>query len=311
MRNSMPEFHENVLSKFIKVAASAIFLALVEAARVVRRMLGLPLKPCVVGLCYHQVLPHERARFARQMEHLLRWVKPLDAGDTAPLAGDCNYAFVTADDGWQSFVDNALPELYARNIPITIFVISGQLGEPLSTNGDRIIDESGLRAIAKGPVTIGSHTHIHSRLTAANQTDAIWELNTSRAMLRLITGAPVDLFCFPFGSYDSELVRLCRAAGYRRAFKSTPAFAADDRHEFLIGRVRVDPSDWPIEFYLKMVGGYRWLPAAIAVKRRLTESLRKLNQLSAVRGQRSPQRHRHSQRSLRIRGRFIRHRESP
>jgi peptidoglycan/xylan/chitin deacetylase (PgdA/CDA1 family) len=139
-----------------------------------------------------------------------------------------------------------------------------------------------LKAIANGPVTIGSHTHIHSRLTAANRADVIWELNASRAMLHQITGTKVDLFCFPFGSYDSETVRLCRAAGYRRAFKSTPAFAADDRHEFLVGRVRVDPSDWPIEFYLKMLGGYRWLPAAMALKRRLTEPLRKFNQLAVA-----------------------------
>jgi hypothetical protein len=128
MRNSMPEFHENLFSKFVKVVASAIFVALAEIARLGRRIVGLVPEPCVVGLCYHEVLPHERARFARQMERLLRWVKPLRAGDTAPLAGDCRYAFVTADDGWQSFADNALPELCARNIPVTIFVISGQLG---------------------------------------------------------------------------------------------------------------------------------------------------------------------------------------
>jgi peptidoglycan/xylan/chitin deacetylase (PgdA/CDA1 family) len=260
-----------------------IFLALDETLRLALQLLGFALKPRVVGLFYHQVARHERTRFAHQMESLLRLAKPLRTGETAPLAANNHYVFVTADDGWQSFIDNALPELHERDIPVTIFVISGQLGQTPSTDGDRIVDEPGLRAINNGLVTIGSHTQNHSRLTAAGRANALWELNASRAILREITGAAVDLFCFPFGSHDPDLVEMCRATGYRRVFKSTPAFTSDDRHEFLVGRVRVDPSDWPIEFHLKMLGAYRWLPAAIAVKRRLSEWLTASRYLTAVR----------------------------
>jgi len=36
-----------------------------------------------------------------------------------------------------------------------------------------------------------------------------------------------------------------------------------------VGRVRVDPTDSPIEFRLKLLGAYRWLPLAFSWKRRL------------------------------------------
>lgn len=279
----MPEFHQNVVSKLVKIAGSAVFLVLDEMARFVRQLLGLPLKRRITVLFYHQVMPQERERFARQMDRVLRWAEPLRAGDTAVLAGDHRYVVVTADDGWQSFVDNALPELQTRKIPVTIFVISGQLGQTLGAEGDRILDDAQLRAIANGLVTIGSHTHTHLRLTTASRASALCELNTSRAILRLITGTPIDLFCFPFGSYDLGLVELCREAGYRQVFKSIPNVDADDRHEFLAGRVRVDPSDWPIEFYLKMLGGYRWLSVAVELKRRILTPFRSQSQLSVVR----------------------------
>ncbi len=41
-----------------------------------------------------------------------------------------------------------------------------------------------------------------------------------------------------------------------------------------MGRVRVDPTDWPLEFHLKLMGAYRWLPMAIALKRRLLATVR-------------------------------------
>jgi hypothetical protein len=36
--------------------------------------------------------------------------------------------------------------------------------------------------------------------------------------------------------------------------------------EFLSGRVKAEPTDWPLEFRLKLLGAYRWLPYAIKWK---------------------------------------------
>jgi hypothetical protein len=77
---------------------------------------------------------------------------------------------------------------------------------------------------------------------------------------------------------------LCREAGYERIFTTLPVFAFAEPGEFVVGRVRVDPTDWPLEFRLKLAGAYRWLPAAFAFKR-LIVSPRVLRLLFGQKGQ--------------------------
>ena len=38
-----------------------------------------------------------------------------------------------------------------------------------------------------------------------------------------------------------------------------PTLTSFGPNEFLIGRTRVDPNDWPCEFRLKLLGAYCWL----------------------------------------------------
>jgi len=53
-----------------------------------------------------------------------------------------------------------------------------------------------------------------------------------------------------------------------------PRPALKDPYEFLIGRVRVDPTDWMVEFHLKLVGAYDWVPWAAEIKRRMLRAFR-------------------------------------
>ncbi len=34
------------------------------------------------------------------------------------------------------------------------------------------------------------------------------------------------------------------------------------------------PSNWPLEFHLKLMGAYRWVPMAIALKRKILNTIR-------------------------------------
>jgi peptidoglycan/xylan/chitin deacetylase (PgdA/CDA1 family) len=231
-----------------------------------------------MGIYYHQVLPEHRARFAKQMDHLLRWAVPISAGHRQALPAGQHHAMVTADDGWTSFVENALPELKRRRIPVAIFVISDHMGDNMGEQRDRIVCEGTLRAllpdVASGLVAIGSHSCSHQRVTMIDRSEALRELVDSRERLGQVIGREVELFCFPFGVHNQETIGLCRMAGYKRVFGGMPAQALEDPCEFLIGRVRVDPDDWMIEFHLKLVGAYDWVPWAAEIKRRIFVALR-------------------------------------
>jgi peptidoglycan/xylan/chitin deacetylase (PgdA/CDA1 family) len=260
--------------RMLKFAGSLCFYALTAPYRALGRILGWPLSGTPVGLFYHQVRADERDRFAKQMTKLLRVATPVGAGDHYPTASSRRSVFVTADDGWKSFVDNALPEMEQRSIPCTIFMIADRLGDSLGDSSDRIISESELRDLSSTAVTIGSHTLTHARLTALSDEAVRRELLHSRQELEAALDRKVDLFCFPFGAYDERILRLSREAGYRRVFICRPESASHSEGTFIAGRIRADPSDWPIEFHLKLVGAYDWLAGLLRLKRMIVSWMR-------------------------------------
>lgn len=275
--NALPLFVQNRALRMVKFLISTVFYLLRLAFRALSRLLGQRQPSSAVSIYYHQVFPEQRARFARQMDYLQRLTEPIRADRTEPLRAGVRYAMVTTDDGWSSFVENALPEMRARNIPVTIFVIAGRLGDSMGEAADHIMSDTELRALApdlaSGLVTIGSHTSTHACLTTLNRSDAWREVTESRARLEQVLDRTVNLFCFPFSMENAEAVELCRAAGYERVFGGRPAPALRDPHEFLIGRMRADPDDGMFEFHLKLMGAYDWVPFAADLKRRIFETL--------------------------------------
>ena len=122
-----------------------------------------------------------------------------------------------------------------------------------------------LRRLPTALVAIGSHSLTHAHLTRLKTADAAYELIESRRLLEEQLQRPIRLFSFPYGACNDELIRLCREAGYERIFTTLPESALSEPDEFVTGRVRVDPTDSRLEFRLKLIGAYRWLPAAFAV----------------------------------------------
>ena len=237
------------------------------------RVFGRKPTAIVVAVHYHHVTAEDRLSFARQMDHLVRWTRPISTKLGEQLGAASHYTIVTADDGWKSFLDNAIPELARRGIPVTIFVISHRLGESIDgISSDRIISEIELRNLANENVTIGSHSATHAVMTSMPEPDAFYELVESRERLSSIIGSPVRIFCFPYGAFSLELAELARTAGYDHVFTTMPSLV--EPSDFMIGRVPVDPSDWRLEFHLKIMGAYRWTCGWIFLKRKLAGIIR-------------------------------------
>jgi peptidoglycan/xylan/chitin deacetylase (PgdA/CDA1 family) len=232
---------------------------------------------------YHQVPEEQRRRFARQMDHMLRWSKAVPADVLAPLPAGARCTAVTFDDGWLSFAKNALPELERRMIPVTLFMITDYAGRRLEAHSDeRLLSNDELARLASNLVTIGSHTLTHCRLTSVSEDLARYELRESRLKLEELLKRDIRLFSFPYGIHNERLVQLCRDAGYARIFTGIPGCAFSRAGAFTNGRVRVDPNDWKLEFHLKMLGAYNWIPVAISAKAWIISNLRAAVKLPAL-----------------------------
>ena len=262
------------------ISLSVAYADRVSAA--IRRLLGgQPATECVV-LYYHAIRAGAKRQFASQMDELARLSVPVDLEGREPLPKGRRYSAVTFDDAFMSVVENALPELRARKIPCTIFVPTGSIrrrpawiGPSHKDAAEVVASTEVVRAIADQPlVRIGSHSVSHPDFRRLDDGQARDELARSKATLEEILGQEVKSFSFPHGAHTQRSLDLARQCGYTRVFTIEPVQLTDPREGFAIGRVRVEPHDWPIEFRLKALGAYRWMARASAMKRKLLGIMR-------------------------------------
>jgi len=259
------------LTRIVKFGISLTVYAVSAVGAFVNRLTGHGARSSCVVVYYHSVDAAHRIRFAKQMDQLLSYAKPIVTTETAKLKPGTRHAAVTFDDGFKNFYECALPELVKRGIPATVFVISDAIGKTFGPAGypEDVMSLEQIRALPENLVTIGSHTMTHPFLPSINPDEAKREIALSRAKLEQQLHRNIELFSFPYGGFNQKLVEICREAGYRRVFSTLPYFAFQERNEFVTGRVRVDPTDWPLEFRLKLAGAYRWLPWAFELKRKI------------------------------------------
>jgi peptidoglycan/xylan/chitin deacetylase (PgdA/CDA1 family) len=117
-------------------------------------------------------------------------------------------------------------------------------------------------------VTLGSHSSTHVHLSQTERGRARDEVERSRQELQHLIGREVRLFAFPYGDYDAKIIEFCKNAGYDHAFTIQPERIETEKRSILRGRIKVDPTDWPIEFFLKSHGAYAWMTLWAGSKRR-------------------------------------------
>jgi peptidoglycan/xylan/chitin deacetylase (PgdA/CDA1 family) len=274
-------------TRVIKLTLSLIFYSGNQLWRRLQYLAGKePSGTCVV-LYYHAVPAEHRARFARQMNVLMRCAKPIKSDSKQPLESGVHYAAVVFHDAFLSVCDNALPELAQRKIPSTLFVPSGYLGcrqgwitdKGHADYGERVVDAGRLKSFDTDLVAIGSHTVTHADLSLLTEMDATAELERSKIDLEAVLERPVQLFAFPYGSSTDALTGLSKKMGYQRVFTIQPELAFSTPDEYVTGSCSVSPTDWNLEFKLKLLGAYHWLPRIYTLRYAARLILRKWSAL--------------------------------
>lgn len=265
----------SLLFRIVKLSISVVFLGYVWLGRGFRRLLARPEPATCIILYYHSVPSKYRPAFAEQMEMVARLSRPVKIDGSPILLPGTRYTAITFDDGFEDAVENAVPELVMRRIPGLFFITTGFLGEvaewwpdPAPERNRRIATPEQLRQLPVEWISIGAHTLTHPRLSQLDEMDARREILEPRRRLETLLGRTIETFSFPHGDFNDTLVRWCREAAYKRVFTTQPKNAFQDSDEFVVGRVKAEPTDWNLEFRLKLLGGYLWMPWASALKRR-------------------------------------------
>jgi peptidoglycan/xylan/chitin deacetylase (PgdA/CDA1 family) len=237
---------------------------------------------CTV-LNYHVISDDVAAHFLRQMKALVKLANPVSAVRGLESQPGIAYVAVTFDDAFCSFVRNAWPVLRGLQIPVTVFVPTDYLGRRSAwvdyggdnPVGEEVIDARTLLDIASDElVDVGSHTVTHANLVTLCDEAVRRELSESRETLEIMLGRRIESISFPYGNFGDRELRLCEEAGYRYQFSASPEGTLPLARGGLIGRVSVQPWDWPVEFRLKVLGAYRWVATASYLKHKLLAGFR-------------------------------------
>lgn len=236
------------------------------------------LKPKLIILYYHSIPKNKIQTFRWQMNSLTKFGCCVNADFTSTSNIHKRCFAVTFDDGFNSVINNALPELEKLQIPCTIFIPANYLGKNPAwdikgesfDSKEEIINPEKLASLNQSLVKIGSHSLNHPDFTLMNSEIQKMEFIKSKNILEDLVKYRIDLFSFPYGAYNTEAINNAFASGYKFIFTSDPSFCnfSDFLSPTVRGRIPADTSDSNLEFVVKILGGYTWISKYINLKKR-------------------------------------------
>lgn len=225
--------------------------------------------PQIVVLAYHEIEPEdgkplqtvspeflrEQIRSCRALGFTFLSVREVMAAREHPETLPPRVMVLTFDDGYQSFVDHALPVLRAERVRATLAPITSYVGHEHAELGT-LLSWDQLRAIDRaGDVELASHSHaLHQFELNDPQRDTapaavtrrylpeprryedreeyrsrLWaDFNESQRMLTRELGHPVDVLVWPYGQHNDMARDQARVAGFTTTLSLDARFVTRD-----------------------------------------------------------------------------------
>ncbi|MCB2261918.1 MAG: polysaccharide deacetylase family protein [Candidatus Thiosymbion ectosymbiont of Robbea hypermnestra] len=166
---------------------------------------------------------------------------------------------LTFDDGYVNFVRYALPVLQRHGFPATVYAVSGWVGRWarwLAKGPGRpvpaLMSADQLRELRASGMVIGSHTVNHLKLAEATPNRQRRELTDSKAFLEDLLGEEVKHLCYPYGSFDLDVVRAAAANGYLSATTCLRGPAVPGDHPLVLPRKAISFGDNLVGYFWKL-----------------------------------------------------------
>lgn len=160
-----------------------------------------------------------------------------------------NCVWISFDDVDESVYENAFPILKKYQIPFTLFVIAGHVGNDDFENLSLLTWEQIQEMVDSGLATVGSHTYdMHSLVDnkpvffyPEQKKDFLKDLIKSKETIETnLEGVEVEDFAYPYGDGKEELVPLIKGAGFSSAYILAPRILSKENTPFWQNRILVD-----------------------------------------------------------------------
>ena len=149
---------------------------------------------------------------------------------------------ITFDDGNRDVLAAAVPVLKARHLPATFFIPPqyAESGNPEFVTWDDV------KALAAAGFALGGHSYQHAYVQDLTPAQAEHQIGDEKRKLEALTGARVECFAYPFGTYSRKTIEQLQHYGYRAAVTISQHVHQNPGDLFRLGRIRVGYDD-PLE----------------------------------------------------------------
>jgi len=203
--------------------------------------------------------------FERQMRYLLehgyKSLTPpqfLEALDD-PEAASEKSVFITFDDGYLDFYENAFPVLAELSMTATVFVITGVAGGktglwsgPAPHGILPLLSWPQIEEMTRAGISFESHSHTHAEMSKLSPAEMAEEAGKSKRILEERLGTPVRLFAYPYGDFNEAAKKAVAETGYEAGL----AWASRGLDRFELRRRSVPPARTLIPFPLRLSPAY-------------------------------------------------------
>lgn len=167
---------------------------------------------------------------------------------------------ITFDDGYRDNFETAMPMLQEFGFTATIFCVAGKVGTHPYLNW------KDLETMTRAGFEVGGHSVSHPNLKTLKGNDKWREISESKRIMEDIVPAPCRFFCYPYGQWDRESLRLVREAGYLGACTNIPG-SNHNSHPYLLRRTEISGFDRMDDFAKKISGAYDLMHQALHLVR--------------------------------------------
>jgi len=163
---------------------------------------------------------------------------------------------LTFDDGYKDNYTYAFPILKKYNFPAAIFIIVSEVGRP-----DRLSWEEIKEMQACGLITFASHTFTHPFLNSLRSAgDLKREISGSKSALEDKLGRSVEIFSYPSGRFNTEVIQAVKDAGYQMAVATNPGKKFPNNDRFILKRLRIsENASSMFVFWFETTGYYNFI----------------------------------------------------
>jgi peptidoglycan/xylan/chitin deacetylase (PgdA/CDA1 family) len=156
--------------------------------------------------------------------------------------------------------------LHEKNIPATIFLVSGYIGLENKWDHEKQLAHRQLMPwpqvtkLAEQGVDFGAHSCTHPHLTAIATSQAEEEVVLSRKQLEDRLGMSIDVFAYPYGEYNLSIQEMAERAGFMAACTVDAGLNTLITPSFSLRRTEIQGADSLARFLLAL-----WLGDAEAL----------------------------------------------